>query len=102
MHALLDWVCVPLTMRCHYEVLGVARDADDNTLKSAYRKGALQWHPGLVSCSALTCDHCKAKSLPCLFICADKNQHRLDEADVRFKELQNAYEVLSDKHERAW
>ena len=33
---------------------------------------------------------------------ADKNQHRLEEADVRFKELQNAYEVLSDKHERAW
>lgn len=64
-------------MRCHYEVLGVARDADDGTLKTAYRKCALQWHP-------------------------DKNQHRLEEADVRFKELQNAYEVLSDKHERAW
>lgn len=64
-------------MRCHYEVLGVDRDADDGTLKAAYRKGALQWHP-------------------------DKNQYRLEEADVRFKELQNAYEVLSDKHERAW
>ena len=32
----------------------------------------------------------------------DKNQHRLEEADERFKEIQNAYEVLSDKHERAW
>lgn len=34
-------------MRCHYEVLGVARDADGGTLKTAYRKGALQWHPGM-------------------------------------------------------
>ncbi len=32
----------------------------------------------------------------------DKNQHRLEEADIRFKEIQNAYEILSDKHERAW
>ena len=34
--------------------------------------------------------------------CADKNQDRLEEADARFKEIQNAYEILSDKHERAW
>jgi len=33
-------------MRCHYEVLGVERDADDGVLKTAYRKAALQWHPG--------------------------------------------------------
>ena len=33
---------------------------------------------------------------------ADKNQHRLEEADTVFKEIQNAYEVLSDKHERGW
>lgn len=33
---------------------------------------------------------------------ADKNQHRLEEAEEKFKEVQNAYEVLSDKHERAW
>ena len=32
----------------------------------------------------------------------DKNAHRLDEAQERFKEVQNAYEILSDKHERAW
>lgn len=34
--------------------------------------------------------------------CADKNQHRLEEADEKFKEISNAYEVLSDQHERAW
>ena len=32
-------------MRCHYEVLGVERDADDDALKKAYRKLALKWHP---------------------------------------------------------
>lgn len=41
-------------------------------------------HPGAVEC------------------CADKNQHRLDEADEKFKVISNAYEVLSDQHERAW
>jgi len=33
---------------------------------------------------------------------ADKNQDNLKEAEERFKEIQNAYEVLNDKHERAW
>jgi DnaJ family protein A protein 5 len=33
---------------------------------------------------------------------ADKNQHRIEEAHAVFQEIQNAYEVLSDKHERAW
>ncbi len=33
---------------------------------------------------------------------ADKNAHRAEEAAERFKEIQNAYEILSDKHERAW
>ncbi|KAK9866465.1 hypothetical protein WJX84_009080 [Apatococcus fuscideae] len=64
-------------MRCLYAVLQVDQSADDAAIRSAYRKGALQWHP-------------------------DKNQNRLEEADTRFKELQNAYEILSDKHERAW
>ena len=33
-------------MRDLYEVLGVAEDADDSQLKKAYRKAALEWHPG--------------------------------------------------------
>ena len=36
------------------------------------------------------------------FLSPDKNQDRPDEAADRFKEIQNAYEILSDKHERAW
>ena len=33
---------------------------------------------------------------------ADKNMHQPEVAAEKFKEIQNAYEVLSDKHERAW
>ena len=67
----------PRRMRCHYDVLEVSRDASDGELKRAYRKLALEWHP-------------------------DKNQHRHDEAEARFKEIRAAYETLSDPNERAW
>ncbi len=33
-------------MRCLYEVLEVARDAEAGDIKTAYRKAALRWHPG--------------------------------------------------------
>ncbi|XP_077354336.1 dnaJ homolog subfamily C member 21 isoform X2 [Festucalex cinctus] len=64
-------------MKCHYEVLGVKRDADDDDLKKAYRKLALKWHP-------------------------DKNLDKAEEAAEQFKLIQAAYDVLSDPQERAW
>ncbi|XP_076844990.1 dnaJ homolog subfamily C member 21 isoform X2 [Brachyhypopomus gauderio] len=64
-------------MRCHYEVLGVKRDATDDDLKKAYRKLALKWHP-------------------------DKNLEKAEEAAEQFKLIQAAYDVLSDPQERAW
>uniref|UniRef100_A0A8C8SSF9 DnaJ homolog subfamily C member 21 n=1 Tax=Pelusios castaneus TaxID=367368 RepID=A0A8C8SSF9_9SAUR len=64
-------------MRCHYEVLGLARDASDEELKRAYRRLALRWHP-------------------------DKNLGNADEAAEQFKLIQAAYDVLSDPQERAW
>lgn len=64
-------------MKCHYEVLFVPRDADESEIKSAYRKLALKWHP-------------------------DKNLDNVDYAKEHFQLVQQAYEVLSDKHERAW
>ena len=94
-------------MRCHYEVLEVERSVDDATLRTAYRKAALRWHPGEGGQQVkrvfdmplfLPTQH---DSSPFL---ADKNQDpgKKEEAEERFREVQSAYEVLSDKHERSW
>lgn len=64
-------------MKCHYEILGVKRDAGEDDLKKAYRKLALKWHP-------------------------DKNLDSAEEAAEHFKLIQAAYDVLSDPQERAW
>jgi molecular chaperone DnaJ len=64
-----------VSKRDYYEVLGVARDADDPALKGAYRKLALQYHP-------------------------DRNPGS-HEAEERFKEAAEAYSVLSDGQKRA-
>ena len=61
--------------RDYYEVLGVAKDADVASIKSAYRRAAMQWHP-------------------------DRNPGN-HEAEERFKEASEAYEVLSDGEKRA-
>src|SRR5215475_13832233 len=62
-----------LEYKDYYKILGVDRTADDKTLKSAYRKLARKYHP----------DVAKGK----------------DTAD-RFKEINEAYEVLSDPEKR--
>src|SRR5579872_356960 len=64
-----------VTKRDYYEVLGVTRDADDQQIKSAYRKLALQCHP-------------------------DRNpgDHAAEE---KFKEAAEAYSVLCDPQKRA-
>ncbi len=62
--------------RDYYEVLGVSRTAGDDELKRAYRKLALKWHP-------------------------DKNPDNRAEAEERFKEISEAYQVLADPERRA-
>ena len=61
--------------RDYYEVLGVDRNADEKTIKSAYRKKAIQYHP-------------------------DKNPGD-KEAEEKFKEAAEAYDVLSNPDKRA-
>ncbi len=63
------------TKRDYYEVLGVDRNADEKAIKSAYRKKAIQYHP-------------------------DKNPGD-KEAEEKFKEAAEAYDVLSNPDKRA-
>ena len=61
----------------YYEVLGVQRDADADAIKKAYRRLALEWHP-------------------------DRHpEDKRDAAEAKFKQVSEAYEVLSDTEKRA-
>lgn len=64
-----------MAKRDYYEVLGAARDADDKTLKGAFRKMAMQFHP-------------------------DRNPGDAA-AETSFKEVNEAYEVLKNPQTRA-
>lgn len=57
----------------YYKILGIPRSATDDEIKKAYRKLALRYHP-------------------------DKNKS--PNAEEKFKEVAEAYEVLSDKSKR--
>ncbi|RMA77459.1 molecular chaperone DnaJ [Metamycoplasma subdolum] len=59
--------------RDYYEVLGISKDATEKEIKSAYRKLAMQYHP-------------------------DRNKE--PDAEEKFKEVSEAYEVLSDASKR--
>ncbi|XP_027335397.1 dnaJ homolog subfamily B member 4 isoform X3 [Abrus precatorius] len=60
----------------YYKILQVDRNAKDDDLKKAYRKLAMKWHP-------------------------DKNPNSKKEAEAKFKQISEAYDVLSDPQKRA-
>src|SRR6478609_2050199 len=63
------------TKTCYYETLQVERSVDDAGLKSSFRKLAMKWHP-------------------------DRNPGNA-ESEVKFREINEAYEVLKDGQKRA-
>src|SRR4051812_50159461 len=63
-----------MAKRDYYDILGVAKGADADEIKKAYRKMAIKYHP-------------------------DKNQGDKD-AEEKFKEAAEAYEVLSNPEKR--
>ncbi|XP_010919404.1 uncharacterized protein [Elaeis guineensis] len=60
----------------YYKILQVDKNAKEEDLKKAYRKLAMRWHP-------------------------DKNPNNKKEAEAKFKQISEAYEVLSDPQKRA-
>lgn len=65
-----------MTKRDYYDILGVSKNASDQEIKQAYREKALKWHP-------------------------DKHKRNKQQAEEKFKEVNEAYEVLSNKDKRA-
>ena len=66
---------MPQSKRDYYEVLGISRNADEAEIKKAYRKLAKQYHP-------------------------DVNPGDKD-AEAKFKEISEAYEILGDPQKRS-
>jgi curved DNA-binding protein CbpA len=60
---------------CFYEVMGISREATDDEVKRSYRVLALKWHP-------------------------DKNPDNIQEAEEKFKQIGEAYSVLSNPEKR--
>ncbi|KAF5204797.1 Chaperone protein dnaj [Thalictrum thalictroides] len=60
----------------YYNILKVNRNATDDDLKKSYRRLAMKWHP-------------------------DKNPNNKSEAEAKFKQISEAYDVLSDPQKRA-
>jgi len=59
----------------YYDILDVSQDSDIDTIKKAYRRLAVKWHP-------------------------DKNPNNIEEATKKFKDISEAYQILSDSEKK--
>jgi len=59
----------------YYEILGIEKDASEEEIRRSYKKLAVKWHP-------------------------DKNPSNIKEAEKKFKEISEAYQILSDSKKR--
>jgi len=64
-----------MSLKDYYSILSVDRNANAEDIKRAFRRLALQYHP-------------------------DRNPENINEAEAKFKEINEAYEVLSDEEMR--
>jgi len=64
-----------LANKDYYQILGINKDASQDEIKKAFRKLALQYHP-------------------------DANPNNKEEAEKKFKEINEAYQTLSDEGKR--
>lgn len=62
-------------MKNYYEILEIEKNASEEEIKKAYKKMAIKWHP-------------------------DKNLNNKEEAEKKFKEISEAYEILSDSEKK--
>jgi len=60
----------------YYDILGVSKNASAEEIKKAYRKQALEWHP-------------------------DRHREDKEAAEKRFKEINEAYQILADSQKRS-
>ena len=78
MYAKSSEIKISTMKECFYDVLGIDRKADDDAIKKAYRQSALRNHPD------------------------KQTEGKREAATARFQLILEAYEVLSNKQERAW
>ncbi|MGL6154864.1 MAG: molecular chaperone DnaJ [Cetobacterium sp.] len=69
-----------MAKRDYYEILGVSKDASESEIKKAYRKAAMKYHPDKFS---------------------NASEKEREEAEAKFKEVNEAYQVLSDSNKKA-
>lgn len=65
-----------MSKRDYYEVLGIQKNATEAEIKKAFKRQAMKHHP-------------------------DRNQDNMEQAEVKFKESKEAYDILSDAQKRA-